>query len=193
MKFSRVFLGVAGALLVLGSAQAADNVAPLGTASQSSLYSEKGPSRAIDGNTDGNYYNDSVMHTQAGAGYGVGNGYEWWQVSLDQSYTVDSITVWNRTDCCTGRLSDFTVSLFSGSTLEWTGVYSQSGGPLPSTTFGAIDKVGDRVMVQLNRRDYLHMAEVQVFATAVPEPETYALMLGGLAALSFVARRGRSV
>ena len=193
MKLSQAFLGVAGALWVLGSAQAASNVAPLGTASQSSIYDSRDASRANDGNTDGVYSDNSVQHTQASVGYAVGNGNEWWQVALDKSYTVESITIWNRTDCCTDRLRDFTVSLFSGSTLEWSGVYFAGNGPLPSTTFSSIDKVGDRVLVQLNRQDYLHMAEVQVFASAVPEPETYALMFAGLGVLGFVARRRNTV
>ena len=33
----------------------------------------------------------------------------WWEVDLGASATVSSIVVWNRTDCCSNRLSDYWV------------------------------------------------------------------------------------
>lgn len=176
------------------SAQAASNVALLGTASQSSSWSGDGnplsrASNAIDGNTDGNYYGGSVQHTNSDSGLPVGNGFAWWQVALDQDYLIDSITIWNRTDCCTSRLREFTVSIFDDAALVWSGSYSAADGPLPDTSFAGISTWGDTVLVQLGRQDYLHMAEVQVFANPVPEPGTYALMLGGLALVGSLARR----
>lgn len=186
------------AALALGavfSAQAASNVALLGTASQSSTWGGAGnpyafASNAIDGNTDGNYYHQSTQHTNSDSGLAEGNGYAWWQVALDQDYTIDSITIWNRTDCCTARLSEFTVSVFDDASLVWSGSYSAADGPLPSTSFTGIAAMGDTVFIQLDRQDYLHMAEVQVYANAVPEPGTYALMLAGLGLVgAFVRRR----
>jgi hypothetical protein len=191
MKPHRIPIALACAALAFGSAQAAINVAPLGSASQSTDYHTDfalAPN-AIDGNTDGNYYNASVTHTQSGSAYNVGNGFEWWKVTLDKTYAVDSITIWNRTDGGGDRLRDFTVSLFSGGTLEWSGIYSALNGPLPSTSFTGIDKVGDTVLVQLNRQDYLSLAEVQVFANPVPEPGSVALMLAGLGAIGMLVRR----
>lgn len=175
------------------SAHAASNVALLGAASQSSYWGSESDytraSNAIDGNTDGDYYHKSIQHTNEDFGLPVGNGFAWWQVALDQDYLIDSITIWNRTDCCTARLKEFTVSIFNDDSLVWSGSYDEDNGPLPSTSFAGIATIGDTVFVQLDRRDYLHMAEVQVFAGPVPEPETYALMLAGLAIVGAVARR----
>lgn len=185
------------AALALGAAfsvHAASNVALLGIASQSSTWSGSGnpyalASNAIDGNTDGDYYHQSIQHTAEDFGLPEGNGFAWWQVALDQDYTIDSITIWNRTDCCTSRLREFTVSIFDDASLVWSGSYAQADGPDPSTSFTGIAAMGDTVFVQLDRRDYLHMAEVQVFANTVPEPATYALMLAGLGLVGALARR----
>lgn len=187
------------------AAALSSNVALLGTASQSSQYANSThPAifsmawHANDGNTDGVFGDLSVNHTYADTGNGVGNGFAWWSVLLDQDYSVQQINVWNRTDgCCTDRLRDFTVSLFNHGTAVWSNVFSSTNGPLPSTTFsvgsgGGV--VGNQVMVQLNREDFLHMAEVQIYGVtpAVPEPQTYAMLLAGLGALGVVTRRRKA-
>src|SRR5271157_5685020 len=71
-------------------------------ATQSSTYTIASASLAVDGNTDGNYYDGSVSCTN-------GDANAWWQVDLGASVTINSIVVWNRTDCCGGRLSDYWV------------------------------------------------------------------------------------
>src|ERR1700741_4019400 len=90
------------ASLMFAGAAAAVNVAPLGTATESSELSgwNGGPaSAAIDGVIDGNYYNpNGIAHTNA-------DYQAWWQVQLDQSYTLNGIDLYNRTDCCSGRLN----------------------------------------------------------------------------------------
>lgn len=176
-----------------GAANAATNVAPAGSASQSSNWcgvSQCGAGGAIDGTTGGNYNAGPMQHTNIDSGLPVGNGFAWWRVDLDQDYAVEEIVIWNRTDCCSERLRNFTVTLWDDGTQVWSGVWAQSGGPAPSTSF-LLGAVGDAVMVQLNRQDYLHMAEVQVFGVAavVPEPSTWALMGLGLAGLAAAARR----
>lgn len=192
---------IAGSALALVSSQSfaavPPNVATLGTASESSNYQNPyaGVAHAIDGNTDGQFGDGSVTHTKYDSGNGVGTGFAWWSVKLDKEYLVSSIDVWNRTDCCSNRLRDFTVTMFDQGSSVWSSIYSAAEGPAPSSSFaiGTNGIVGDQVRVQLNRQDYLSLAEVQVYGVnpvaAVPEPETYALLLAGLGALGFVARR----
>lgn len=75
-------------------------------AALSSTYASVPPANAAassanDGITDGNYSDGSVADT---AGTEVG----WWQVDLAVSgQQINSISIWNRTDCCQNRLSDF--------------------------------------------------------------------------------------
>ena len=59
-------------------------------------------SLAVDGNMDGNFFNNSVSSTDLMSS-------PWWQVDLGVSATISSVVVWNRTDCCGSRLSDFWV------------------------------------------------------------------------------------
>jgi len=61
------------------------------------------PSRAVDGNSDGNYGRNSCTHTN--------NRNSWWKVSLGASYQVESVVVWNRVDCCSERLKGYTVKV----------------------------------------------------------------------------------
>lgn len=69
------------------------NVASSGTASQSSTAFEGVAQRAIDGKTDGHYFNsNSVTHSEANATD------PWWEVALNQSVPIERIVVWNRTD-----------------------------------------------------------------------------------------------
>ncbi|MFI7679211.1 alpha-L-fucosidase [Actinophytocola sp. NPDC049390] len=60
-------------------------------------------SRAVDGNTDGRFGAGSVTHTAEPSQQA------WWQVDLGAVTGVSSVEVWNRTDCCADRLSDFWV------------------------------------------------------------------------------------
>ena len=87
-------------------AQAAPvNLALSKTATQSSTYTGHiggSADRAVDGNTDGNYFNGSVTHTNLEQG-------AWWQVDLGAVYSVRSIEIYNRTDAVPERLSNFYV------------------------------------------------------------------------------------
>ena len=58
--------------------------------------------RAVDGNRDGFYNNNSVTHTNGGP-------QAWWQVDLGESFDIHGIRLFNRMDNYTERLSDFSV------------------------------------------------------------------------------------
>jgi PEP-CTERM motif len=192
------------ALLLATGAHAATNVAPTGTASQSSLWlgtsiPVAGAAKAIDGSTDGVWTgvaaSNSLSHTDNDSGNGVGTGFAWWQVALTSDFSIENVVIWNRTDSFADRLNNFTVSVLDNGVVVGSVVYNPlSGlGPVPSVnlTF-ATPLVGDTVRVQLNYQEYLHLAEVQVMATPVPEPTALALMLAGLGVTAAVARRRRA-
>ena len=62
--------------------------------------SQHGAEKAIDGNTDGRHGNLSVTHTKT-------PGDTWWQGDFGALKLVNSVTLYNRTDCCGERLSNF--------------------------------------------------------------------------------------
>ena len=92
---SSIVAGTVFTLISTNAAALSPNVAVLGTASQSSQYANSTypavfsmASNANDGNTDGVFGDLSVNHTYADTGNGVGNGFAWWSVLLDQDYSV---------------------------------------------------------------------------------------------------------
>jgi hypothetical protein len=111
----KLVTGLITGLFLLGMAVAASasligpNVALSETATQSSTgywgWSATAD-LAIDGNTDGNYWNGSVSHTLAD-----NNPYAWWEVDLGQEYSINEIDIWNRTDGYGYRLVPFTLSI----------------------------------------------------------------------------------
>ncbi len=132
---------------------------------------------AVDGNTDGAFFDGSVSVTTNL------DPNPWWQVDLGTSTAIASIVIWNRTDCCASRLDDYWVFVSdtpflatdTPATLQLrAGTFNshQTAAPNPSTTINAGTQ-GRYVRVQLTNRDYLTLAEVQVFAPAgsgVPAP-----------------------
>lgn len=149
-------------------------------ATQSSTLGGYGPSTAassaVDGNTDGNFAHGSVSHTDIAAN-------SWWQVDLGAAATIGSIAVWNRTDCCSDRLSDYwvfvsntpfaaadTPATLQGRAGTWSS--HQTSYPNPSTTI-AVNSSGRYVRVQLSGTNYLSLAEVQVFGSGPGGPTTY--------------------
>ena len=147
-----------------------DNVALRKASDQSSVYESAVSGRAVDGNTDGVYANNSVTHT-------LENDHAWWQVDLGNSYQIQNINVWTRTDCCDWRLSNFYVFVSDQpfTSTDLTATMNQSGvsnyyvaglGGRPTTA--AINRTGRYVRVQLSGRDSLSLAEVQVIANTTP-------------------------
>jgi len=114
-------------------------------------------SRAVDGNTNGNYGGGSVTHTCRGTDN------EWWEVYLLEEYDISEIEVYNRVDCCGSRLGGFQVIVFRDNQEVWS--YQHPGGTPPYQSIIKIGEntvIGDRVRIQLNRREYLSLAEVIV-------------------------------
>lgn len=135
------------------------NVARGKTATQSSTYGGAAASRAIDGNTNGNFNAGSVTHTNPDA-----NAY--WQVDLGQKFFVVSVDVFNRTDCCNTRLANAKVQLIGDG-----GAVVMEKALTSSTEKQTISFLPGRSVryVKISAPgQYLSLAEVQVNA-----PETY--------------------
>jgi hypothetical protein len=146
-------------------------------------YATAGAGGAVDGNPDGNFFNGSVTATNADLN-------AWWQVDLGSFATVNSVVIWNRTDCCGSRLGDYWVFVSNipflptdtPATLQSRpGTFGshQTSPPNPSAgiAFGGTAGVPGRyIRVQLAGTDYLSLAEVQVFGTGgAPGPTNVAL------------------
>jgi hypothetical protein len=145
------------------------NLALNKSATQVSTYSTAVASRAVDGNTNGNYNNNSVTHT-------LGGNQDWWQVDLGSSYALETIKLWNRTDCCGDRLSNFYVFVSDQpfSSYDLTTTLNQSGvsnfytaGQGGSPTFINLSRTGRYVRVQLSTWNPLSLAEVEVMGSTV--------------------------
>jgi F5/8 type C domain len=75
-----------------------ENIAVTGTATQASTFSDARASRAIDGNSGGEFSGRSVTSTATQAT-------PWWELDLGSEHTITTIIVFNRTDCCRDRIS----------------------------------------------------------------------------------------
>ena len=134
------------------------------TATQSSTYNGITlASEAIDANTDGNYGNGSVAITNF-------DSEAWLQIDLGSLKTIQTIILWNRTDCCGNRLDNAHVfvsdSPFSSTgfaaTQAQAGVSDYSIGTAAATNTINVGRTGRYVRVQLPGTNYLQLAEVQV-------------------------------
>ena len=149
-----------------------DNVAPFGSASQSSTWTapagiDVSAGQALDGDMTGTEAG-SITHTNQ-------DTEAWWELDLHSIYDIDSIRLWNRTDCCQNRLSDFYV-LVSDEPFVSTGLAATRAQPgvsehyVSATVDGQIEvpinRTGQFVRVQLAGTDFLSLAEVQIFGEA---------------------------
>ena len=162
-------------------AKATDPVTPPGgvnlalnkPASQSSTAYGSSASRAVDGNTDGSWFASSVTHTNS-------EYRPWWEVDLDSVQNIGSIKLFNRTDCCSDRLSDFYVFVSDtsfgtntdlsamSSAANWSTYHS--GGLSGDSLELSVNASGRYVRVQLSGSNPLSLAEVQVISSGNSNP-----------------------
>ena len=131
-----------------------ENIALGKRVSQSSTAYDGFASKAVDGNTNGNFGNQSVTHTDF-------QSKPWWQVDLDSEETIRQINIYNRTDTEPDRLSNFHVILLDsfGNEIDRKRISSLTD------TFAqiAIDyKKARYVRIELEGTNALSLAEVQV-------------------------------
>lgn len=140
----------------LNSSLAITNVAAGKPTSQISTDYGGIPSRAVDGNLDGNMDHGSVTHTNTAVG-------AWWEVDLQQATTIQRISVYNRTECCGDRLSNFSVQILDADRVV-VKEFIISGTASNVMQFAAAGSRGRHVRIQLHGNSVLSLAEVQVWA-----------------------------
>ena len=116
------------------------------------------PGKAIDGNTGGGFLTDTIFHPGTEAG-GFLN------VTFAAPTTLQSLTIWGRTDCCIDR-DVYNVTIFGGNTVLFSGTINAVGQP-GTVTFDA--------------------------PAVVPEPQNWALMIVGFGLVGASLRRRKSV
>ncbi|MCH6257718.1 discoidin domain-containing protein [Puniceicoccaceae bacterium K14] len=133
------------------------NLALNRNATQSSTSFGGVASRAVDGDTNGIYNQNSVTHTSSEAN-------PWWEVDLGSSSNIGDINIYNRTDsCCESRLTFFTVNVLD-SNRNSTFTQSFTSYPDPSITVNAGGANGRYVRIELDDTNPLSLAEVEVFS-----------------------------
>ena len=78
------------------------NIARTGQATQSSVDYNSPAAKAIDGNHDGSFASCSCTKSERAA---------WWELDLGAEFPIDSVAVWNRTDCCPERLDQLSIQV----------------------------------------------------------------------------------
>jgi hypothetical protein len=125
-------------------------------ATQSSTAFGGTPDRASDGNADGNFFDGSVTHTDY-------ENQPWWQAALPSTVNVAFVDIYNRTDCCGDRLTNFNVSISMDGT-KWTTVNVPAQAGSPTRVVFPYGYFASYVRVQLVGTNYLSLAEVKIWA-----------------------------
>lgn len=160
------FVAVPLSRLYPAAAPSTTNLALGRPASQSSTYEVGSAARAVDGNTGGAWSSGSVSHSLFDAS-------AWWQVDLGELRRIDLVQLWNRTDCCSDRLQNFTVFIARTDMSGRSTADLLSDPAVLKRTVGAsrvqavigipVYGLGRHVRVQLAGNNFLQLAEVQVF------------------------------
>ncbi|KAM8930741.1 uncharacterized protein RCH25_006706 [Pelodytes ibericus] len=148
----------------------AKNVAPHGIPSQSSFFSHRSEARrAIDGSLSSNYMAGECAHTQKELN-------PWWILDMKSEMHVHSVALTNRGDCCKERMNGAEIRI--GNSKDKGGINNPRCGVIyrmnyeETLSFSCKGMVGQYVTVTIpNRKEFLTLCEVQVFADPVVTPK----------------------
>ena len=170
MKFSRPLLSAAAVLTTLALA------APAQAATVCSVTDINPNAQACAGFYDGNLLNNSPADVTAQQAALSLLGFTW-----DGSTIIDSLSGLNG-----NQTVDF-ATLLQGITYVGVHFGNGQGGPGNATAFYRLDAGAGLDTFTLN---YNASSNARLYSTvAVPEPETYAMLLAGLGVVGFMARR----
>ena len=154
-----------------GACASPENLALNQPTEQSSTYGLGTASLAVDGNRTGSSpWSADLQHTEVEA-------QPWWQVDLGAVSNIEQVNIYNRTDCCAGRLNNFYILVSDNpfdptATLDelrndpnnYVHTFTGRAGLLENITIGT---TGRYVRIQHTRTIQLHLAEVEVMGCAI--------------------------
>ncbi|KAJ8288400.1 hypothetical protein COCON_G00010590 [Conger conger] len=138
-----------------------ENAATSGHATQSTQWDSFGDAKnAIDRNLEGEYLKGSCSHTKAETN-------PWWRVDLLKSYSITSVSITNRKDCCSERINGAEIHI--GNSLENNGNDNPVCAVIPyipadqTRTYECHGMEGRYVSIVLpGKEKYLTLCEVEV-------------------------------
>ncbi len=148
-----------------GDCSSTSNIALNKSATQSSTSLSASASRAIDGNTNGDFWGaNSVTYTNWESN-------PWLQVDLGSTHNIEQLKVWNRTDCCQSNLSNYHILIsntpFTSNNLNTsinqngvTNIVQNTAAGTPSTLPANVS--GRYVRLQLAGTGILAIAELEI-------------------------------
>jgi uncharacterized protein (TIGR02145 family) len=125
--------------------------------------------RAVDGNTDGDYRHNSVSGTQPEAQT------PWWYVDLKSKFYITKINIFNRTDCCRGRLKNYRITISDNSSftqIKYMREFYKAPDPKITLDLSKTNITGRYVKIEslklVGETAFLYLAEVQVMGVRAP-------------------------
>ncbi|MCL2925247.1 MAG: discoidin domain-containing protein [Trichodesmium sp. MAG_R04] len=143
-----------------------ENIALNKPAQQSSYSKWSQPnesSRAVNGVKNGSYSFSTNIEVNP-----------WWQVDLEDIYVITQVRVYNRVDNSSAERARTLKILFSTEGNDWQEVYSNDDQLVPGGVGGIYgkplivsteSKIARYVRIQLNKKTYLHLDEVEVYGS----------------------------
>ena len=150
-----------------GDCTSTSNLALNGTATESSEQFGVTGSRAIDGNTDGDFWNGNSVALTAW------EPQPWIEVDLGQISNIESFNLYNRTDCCSGFLNNYHIFVsdvpFTSTDLIATqaqagvlDLFETAVVGTPTTVIAPPNTTGRYVRIQLKGTSFLGLAELEI-------------------------------
>ncbi|XP_060596490.1 uncharacterized protein LOC132750510 [Ruditapes philippinarum] len=112
-----------------------------------------------DGDANSNIYQDHCFHTQKHMS-------PWWEVDLLDVYSINTVKMTNRADCCADRAGNMEVSV-AVENGKWKVVASKEGplGASATLTFDAVEARYVRLTLK-DKETWFHLCEVEVYGSA---------------------------
>ena len=155
----------------IGGCSSPQNLALNQPAEQSSTYGNGVAALAVDGNRTGTSpWSADLQHTTV-------EFQPWWQVDLGEMSAIEEFVIYNRTDCCAGRLNNFYI-MWSDQPFSTTDSLNQllanpnvshvnfsgAAGLLENIPIGA---TGRYVRLQHTRNIQLHIPEIEIMGCPI--------------------------